>query len=1056
VTDSSDSKMPRRPRLRAHAISPLPAAALGLGMAASASAGTPPPVVANNDHFDVITRRMINPALGQTVGNVLQNDSPANSAFLVSVSAPSPASGAQAMRLLTDGTAIAQVFSACSVTDAFVTYRMGDGLTQASANAFFHFVAPVNPDLYTTPIDQAVVGNISDNDPYLGDARFNPLRFAAVAAPAHGDLSFNAIGTFSYVPDGTASGHDSFSYKILGTDTCNVIYNVGIDVLPVAVDDYYETAYLTAVTDNVLVNDLGDHNALSVVDFSAPAHGILSLQANGDFSYAPEANFVGFDDFAYTVQDADGFNASATVTIQVDNAPPLAVHDVYSVPAEHTLSDNILANDSDPNGDSINVLSHSSTVNGTLSLAASGTFDYTPFNGFSGHDQFHYTLLDSRGAKANALVDISVLPMATPDSYATPYLAPLMGQVLSNDVGMGLTASVLTSATHGILNLGSDGSFSYQPGAGFSGTDGFVYIVEDSSGQNASASVSIQVGNGSPSANPDSATTTAGQVASGNVLSNDSDPDGGTLSVSSNTTPAHGAASVQPGGAFTYTPNTGFSGSDTFAYMLSDGQGGNATSTVSIQVAPAATADSFNVVYAGTLTGNVLSNDLGGSLTAALQTQPQHGQLSLQSDGSFTYTPNAGFSGADSFTYLLHDGAGQNATATVSISVGNGTPAPVVDNATTTAGQSVSGNVLSNDSDPDGGTLSVSANTAPSHGTASVQPDGSFIYTPSAGFSGSDSFQYTETDGQGGNASSTVSVHVTPVATADIFSGPFGTNVAGNVLGNDVGSSLTAAVIAGPTHGTLALAANGSFTYTPNAGFSGSDSFTYAATDASAQNATASVSITIGNASPVAVQDTVGVIAGHVASGNVLTNDHDADGGTLSVSSNTAPAHGTAAVAGDGSFTYTPVAGFSGTDAFNYSISDGQGGNAAATVNVLVTPYAAADNFGVSYSNRTASGNVLGNDQGSGLSVALVTGPAHGSLVLNPDGSFTYIAASGFGGNDGFDYSVTDSSGSTTTAHVTLGVGAVPESVPALDGRGMGLLAGVLAWLGWRRRRRDA
>ena len=201
------------------------------------------------------------------------------------------------------------------------------------------------------------------------------------------------------------------------------------------------------------------------------------------------------------------------------------------------------------------------------------------------------------------------------------------------------------------------------------------------------------------------------------------------------------------------------------------------------------------------------------------------------------------------------------------------------------------------------------------------------------------------TDGQTGNDGATFPnepVNNVPVAIGDTFSLAEGTSVAGNVLTNDTdsdGDSLTATLGAGAGHGSVDLSSDGSFTYTPNAGFNGADAFTYSASDgvATSNAATVALTVTAVNNVPVAIGDAFSLAEGTSVAGNVLTNDTDSDGDSLTATLGAGAGHGSVDLSSDGSFTYTPNAGFNGADAFTYSASDGVATSNAATVALTVT-----------------------------------------------------------------------------------------------------------------------
>ena len=273
-------------------------------------------------------------------------------------------------------------------------------------------------------------------------------------------------------------------------------------------------------------------------------------------------------------------------------------------------------------------------------------------------------------------------------------------------------------------------------------------------------------------------------LTTGNVLANDTDLDGDTLTVDSFTQPAHGTVTYNNDGTFTYTPAANYHGSDSFTYTISDGNGGTDTATVNLTVdavndGPDATDNAYTTDEDTPLTtGNVLANDTdldGDTLTVDSFTQPAHGTVTYNNDGTFTYTPAANYHGSDSFTYTVSDGNGGTDTATVNLTVDAVNDGPdATDNAYTTDEDTplTTGNVLANDTDLDGDSLSVDSFTQPAHGTVTYNNDGTFTYTPAANYHGSDSFTYTISDGNGGTDTATVSLSVDAVDDISADAGP--------------------------------------------------------------------------------------------------------------------------------------------------------------------------------------------------------------------------------------------------------------------------------------------
>jgi VCBS repeat-containing protein len=361
--------------------------------------------------------------------------------------------------------------------------------------------------------------------------------------------------------------------------------------------------------------------------------------------------------------------------------------------------------------------------------------------------------------------------------------------------------------------------------------------------------------------------------------------------------------------------------------------------------------------------------------------------------------------------------------------------------------------VLGNDSDPDGNPLSAVLVSGPSHGTLTLNGNGSFSYTPAADFAGSDSFTYRASDGTLESNPATVAISVTAVndaPTAADDADSIGedtalTVAAPGVLGNDAdpdGNPLTAVLVSGPSHGTLTLTGNGSFSYTPAADFAGSDSFTYRASDGTLTSNVATVTITVtgANDAPAAAGDaynTAEDIALNVAAPGVLGNDSDPDGNPLTAVLESVPSHGSLTLNADGSFTYAPAADFAGSDSFTYRASDGTLTSNPATVTITITatndgPTAAGDAYSTPEDTALTvpAPGMLGNDadpDGDPLTAALVSGPSHGTLTLNANGSFSYAPAADYHGSDSFTYRASDGTLTSNPATVTITVTAAND-----------------------------
>ncbi len=268
-------------------------------------------------------------------------------------------------------------------------------------------------------------------------------------------------------------------------------------------------------------------------------------------------------------------------------------------------------------------------------------------------------------------------------------------------------------------------------------------------------------------------------ITTGNVLANDTDPDGDTLTINAFTQADNGTVVNNDDGTFTYTPDANFNGSDSFTYTVDDGNGNLDTATVNVTVSavndgPVAVNDAVTTSEDSAITtGNVLANDTdveGDALSITGFSQGSNGTVADNGDGTFTYTPNANYSGDDSFTYTVDDGNGGTNTATVDVTIAPVQDAPItVDDVVTTDENTavITGNVMANDSDPDGDALTITGFTQGANGTVVDNGDGTFTYSPNANSSGDDSFTYTVDDGNGGTSVGTVNVTVNAVQSGE-------------------------------------------------------------------------------------------------------------------------------------------------------------------------------------------------------------------------------------------------------------------------------------------------
>ena len=378
----------------------------------------------------------------------------------------------------------------------------------------------------------------------------------------------------------------------------------------------------------------------------------------------------------------------------------------------------------------------------------------------------------------------NTVPVAVADSYSTPeeqVLVVAAPGVIENDYddnGDTFQASVIVPPSVGTLTLNADdGSFVYTPTLDYDEAVNFTYEIMDEYGGTASAEVTITMEpiNDAPVAVDDYAITFEGISVSVPVLANDFDVDEDVLFVDWITGPLHGSATISGTTEVLYDPDPGYIGTDWLFYVVSDGV---LTDTGKINITidetndpPVAQDDNYTVNEDQTLdvsAPGVLSNDTDQEelpLSAILVSDPANGVLTLNSDGSFTYVPDANYNGTDSFTYKANDGYNDSNVATVNITITpvNDPPVAVDDSFYVVFNRSrtfPAPGVLANDTDLEGDALIATLVGSPSHGTVTLYGDGSFTYTPDDYYLGTDTFTYSVSDGHGGTATGTVTIYV--------------------------------------------------------------------------------------------------------------------------------------------------------------------------------------------------------------------------------------------------------------------------------------------------------
>lgn len=567
-------------------------------------------------------------------------------------------------------------------------------------------------DAFSTTLDTAVIVNPLSNDT---DPDGDPLTVTTIGTATNGTATLDpTTGEVTYTPNAGFVGTDTVDYTITdgngGTDTATITFTVtdptDPNTPPVAVDDIATTTINEGVAISATANDTdADGDTLTVTSIGTVTNGFAEVDpGSGAVNFIPDTDFVGEATIEYTVSDGNGGTDTGLITVTVTdptdpNTPPVAVDDSATTSLDTPVTVSLLANDTDADGDTLTVtgLSITSPLNGSVVLDdATGELTYTPNAGFIGTDTLFYTVDDGNGGTDTGTVTFTVTepgdnpPVAADDAYSTPEDVNLVMTPLDNDTdpdGDPLTITAITQPTNGVAVFDErTGEVTYNPDAGFNGIDRIEYTITDGNGNTDTAVIEITVGTGNeaPTAVDDTASTPVDTPVVITPASNDTDPNGDPLTVTSITTPTNGTATLDPTtGEVTYTPNPGFEGTDTIEYTIDDGNGGTDTGTITVTVAentpPVAVDDAVETAPGTPVTILPLVNDTdadGDPLTLTGVTTPANGTVTFDpTTGEVTYTPDAGFLGLETLEYTVSDGQGGTDTGTITVGVGINNPA---------------------------------------------------------------------------------------------------------------------------------------------------------------------------------------------------------------------------------------------------------------------------------------------------------------------------------------------------------------------------------------------
>ncbi|EIA3186230.1 tandem-95 repeat protein, partial [Vibrio parahaemolyticus] len=844
---------------------------------------------------------------------------------------------------------------------------------------------------------------------------------------------------------------------------------------PVTLDAIEEDGGSIIITTEELLSNVDDEDkdTLSVENLILDkGNGTLVDNGDGTWTFTPQIDDDTEVSFTFDIIDDEDLvvSGSANLDILPINDAPNAENDVITTEEDTAVTIDVLVNDSDVEGDALSIQSASvPKEQGTVEVV-NGKLVFTPAENFNGDVEITYTVTDGQ-LTDEAKVTVTVNPVNDAPTIKVDAVESITEDAVNTDTVVAtltvrdtdtpedqLTVSLENNSNGYFVLVGDEVKLTQ------AGVDAVNNDELNLKGLTISASVSDGV---NPTANDSDSLVvnrvndapTVENAIAGQVLSEDFDAYTIDLnevfkdSDSSLEFSVSGNNSIQisiVNGVATITPTADWNGKETITFTAKDPSGESVSQTVDFTVAPVAdiVADKATVVEDTPTIIKVLGNDTfegdGKVVSLDANNGPVNGSVSVNPDGSVTYTPNDNYHGIDSFTYIVTSGGvSESTTVNVDVTPENDAPVAKDDTAITDEDTPVTIDVLPNDTDVDGDKLSIESASVPKEqGTVEVV-NGKLVFTPTENFNGDAEIIYTVTDGALTDQA-TVKVTVNAVNDTPVVE----SNIADQALAEDftpytidlntafsdvdnVDGELTFSV-SGNSNIQVAIV-NGIATITPTADWNGSETLTFTATDPSGESISQTVNFTV---APVAdiVADKATVVEDTSTVIKVLGNDtFEGDGKVVSLDTNNGPANGTVSVNPDGSVTYTPNDNYHGTDSFTYIVTSG-GVSESTTVSVDVTPVndapVAKDDIATTQEDTAVTIDVLSNDtdvDGDKLSIQSATVPEAQGKVEIVDGKLVFTPAENFNGHAEITYTVTDGQ-LTDEAKVTVTVNPVNDA----------------------------
>ena len=989
---------------------------------------------------------------------------------------------------------------------AIIEYTVTDGTKTLTGLAQVN-VTPVNDapvtsnDTATTEEDTTITVLAADLFGNDSDVEGDTLSIGSIDNAVNGTAIVNADGNIEFTPNADFNGTATIDYTVSdgidsSTASIEIVVN-SVNDAPLANNDTAaaidEDTSITILASDLLSNDSdveGDSFSITSVNSD---NGTAILNAEGNIEFAPAANFNGTATFNYTV--SDGTNSSnASVELAVNPVNDVLIANSDTVTTDEDTPITILAGElfaNDVNDDiekSLSVSQISNSTNGTAVIDESGNIEFTPAANFKGIANFDYTVTDGTDSETTSVEvmvnSVNDAPIANTDTATTDEDTSIVisfTELLANDINLDPEDSLrlvsVNNAANGTVIINEDGNVEFTPDTNFNGTATFDYVVTDGTvNDTASVEVIVNAVNDAPIlTNPIPDLTLAKNAANSviNLADYFEDVENGdnlayqlSGSVSSFQTNNGGnqffdVFSIDSTKTLTLGYADNMAGTAAITVKVTDSANESVETTFNVSVVnsvPVANDDTATTDENATITisatellGNDRDDDAVDNLSIRRVSNTANGSAVINQDGNIEFTPAANFNGTASFEYIVTDGM-DDATGLVSVEVNpvNNAPLAIEDIFTINEDSAVTisvSDLLSNDSDVEGDSLSFSGINNSVNGTAVLNEDGDIVFTPDADFNGTASFEYSVTDGMltstGLAQIDVAAVNDAPIlskvipdlivdkngansvinladyfedfedgdnlayslgGTITSFQSSTGGNQFFNVFSIDNSKTLTLGYADGVT-GTATVRVK----VTDSANESLETSFNVSVVDPNEETANGDI-LTTANDTLTTDEDTpVTILATEL-----LSND---TGNNLSITGVNNSANGTVVINDSGNIEFTPDADFNGTASFDYTVSDGTE-NSTATVEVVVNPVndaLVANKDTVTTDENTSitilATELLSNDvdiEQDSLNITGVSNAVNGTVIINESGNIEFTPDADFNGTANFEYTVTD------------------------------------------------